>query len=183
VKAAIILERDGILNRVRVEHQHQVNPRSIEEFQIVTTSREPLEELKQAGFVLLATTNQPGVSRGYLARRDLDLMHDLLKRELPLDDILVCPHDEMDDCPCRKPRPGLLQEAAYQWHLDLERSFVISDKWQDAEAARQVGCTSLLIRSPWNGQGHHDFILSSLEDAATRILQLQSNTMLLMDQP
>lgn len=183
MKAAVILERDGILNRVQIERQHQISPRSIESFRVIPSARRALRQLKAAGFILLVTTNQPGVSRGYLSRRDLDSMHDELRRQLPLDDIFVCPHDEMDECPCRKPRPGLLQEAAFRWQLDLERSFVVSDKWQDAEAARQVGCTSLLLRSPWNGSGHHDFILASLDEAVVRIQQLFAKPLLLMDEP
>ncbi len=100
-------------------------------------------------------------------------MHDLLRKRLQVDDILVCPHDEMDDCPCRKPKPGLLQEAAFKWHLDLDRCFVVSDKWQDAEAARNAGCTSLLIRSPLNGAVHRDFTLPNLPAVVHKILQLQ----------
>jgi D-glycero-D-manno-heptose 1,7-bisphosphate phosphatase len=101
-------------------------------------------------------------------------MHHLLQRTFPVDDILVCPHDEADHCPCRKPAPGLFTEAAFKWHLDLEHSFVISDKWQDARAARAVGCTSMILQSPWNGQGHHDYVLPSLVAIADKILHLQA---------
>jgi D-glycero-D-manno-heptose 1,7-bisphosphate phosphatase len=101
-------------------------------------------------------------------------MHELLRRKLPLDDILVCPHDEIDRCPCHKPKPGLLVEAGFKWHLDLDRSYVVSEKWQDAEAARTVGCTSLLLNSPWIGRGHHDFVLPDLEAIVDKIQQLQT---------
>jgi D-glycero-D-manno-heptose 1,7-bisphosphate phosphatase len=99
-------------------------------------------------------------------------MHDLLRRSFPLDDLMVCPHDETDHCPCRKPRPGLLIEAAFKWHLNLDHSFVISDKWQDAEAARTAGCTSVLLKSPWVGQVHHDFVLPDLKTITEKILRL-----------
>jgi D-glycero-D-manno-heptose 1,7-bisphosphate phosphatase len=102
----------------------------------------------------------------------LDRMHDLLRRALPVDDILVCPHAEEDRCNCRKPKPGLMTEAAFKWHLDLERSFVVSDKWQDAAAARAVGATSLLLKSPWIGSSHHDFVLPDLAAIADKILRL-----------
>jgi D-glycero-D-manno-heptose 1,7-bisphosphate phosphatase len=78
----------------------------------------------------------------------------------------------MDACTCRKPKPGLLIEGAYKWRLDLSRSFVISDKWQDAEAARRAGLTSLLLDSPWLGAGHHDFVLPDLSSLVGKILQL-----------
>lgn len=162
-----------MLNQVRVERQHQVSPLTLDEFQVSKESAPLLQKLKAAGFVLIATTNQPGLSRGYQSRRELDRMHDLLRRALALDDILVCAHDETDHCPCRKPKPGLLVEAAFKWQLDLDRSFVISDKWQDAEAARTIGCTSLLLQSPWVKSGHHDFVLPDLSAAVNKILQLQ----------
>src|SRR6266705_6231891 len=176
MKSGVFVERDGILNLAKVVGQHQVSPLSLDEFQINPAASEPLQKLKAAGFILVATTNQPGLSRGYLPRRELDRMHDLLKRSLPLDDILVCPHDEADHCPCRKPQVGLLVEAAFKWHIDLDRSYVISDKWQDAHAAHVAGCTSLLLRSPWIGKGHQDFVLSNLSEVVQKIQQMQSGS-------
>ena len=67
--------------------------------------------------------------------------------------------------------------------IDLEHSFVISDKWQDAKAAQNAGCTSLLIESPWNGDGHHDFIVSDLSAAVARIAEIQSNFFVLGARP
>lgn len=179
MRSAIFFERDGILNLARVERNMQVSPRSLDDFQINPEALAPLRRLKEAGFVLLCTTNQPGLSRGYLARRELDLMHMQLMRAFPLDEILMCPHDEMDRCPCRKPKSGLLTEAAFKWQLDLDHSFVVSDKWQDAQAAHIAGCLSLLLRSRWNGSGHYDFILPDLDSIATRILQLHACPMVL----
>ena len=170
----IFIERDAILNQVRVERQRQVSPLTLDEFYVNQEIGPLLSKLKAAGFLLVATTNQPGLSRGYQSRRELDRMHDRLYRTLPLDDILVCPHDETDHCPCRKPKPGLLAEAAFKWHLSLDRSFVISDKWQDAAAARSAGCTSLLLESPWANDGHHDFLLPDLRAIVEKILQLQA---------
>ncbi len=121
-------------------------------------------------------SNQPAISRGDLSRRELDRMHDVLRRIFALDDILVCPHDAADFCPCRKPKPGLLTEAAFKWHLNLDHCFVLSNKWQDGEAAFNAGCTSLLIASPWIGKGHHDIVLPNLADAIKRILQLHAGT-------
>src|SRR5437870_6854813 len=134
MKLGVFIERDGVLNHVRVERQHQVTPLTLEDFQINEEAIPLVKKLKAAGLIILATTNQPGLSRGYLPRRELDRMHELLRSKFSLDDIFVCPHDETDRCPCRKPKPGLLVEAGFKWHLDLDHSFVISDKWQDAEA-------------------------------------------------
>jgi D-glycero-D-manno-heptose 1,7-bisphosphate phosphatase len=173
MKRAVFIERDGILNEVRTGPKQQITPLSLEEFKIIPETAVFLKKLKAVGFVLIATTNQPGLSRGYQSRRELDRMHDMLRRGFPLDDIMLCPHDEADHCPCRKPRPGLLIEAAFKWHLSLDHSFVISDKWQDAEAARTAGCTSLLVQSPWIGQVHHDFVLPDLRSIVDKILRLK----------
>ena len=175
MKFGVFLERDGVLNLARVAQNHQVSPLTLDEFQCSPDAVQPLLRLKAAGFVLIATTNQPGVTLGYLSRRELDRMHARLLQQLPLDDVLVCPHDSASYCPCRKPRAGLLTEAAFKWHLDLDRCLVISDKWQDAEAARTTGCTSLLIKSPWVGSGHHDFVLPDLTTVVDKILQLHTN--------
>lgn len=174
MKAAVFFERDGVLNEVQTVRGQQLPPLTFDEFRVRAEVAAPLQQLKAAGFVLVVTTNQPLVSQGLLPRREMDLMHDRLRRLLPLDDLLVCPHEESDRCPCRKPRTGLLIEAAFKWHLDMDRCFMVSDKWQDAAAAEVAGCTSVLIRSPWNGGGHHDFVVPSLADAVGKILQFHS---------
>jgi D-glycero-D-manno-heptose 1,7-bisphosphate phosphatase len=182
MRPAVFFERDGVLSLPIVERGHQITPLSLDDFRPNLAARASLLALKQAGFALLVTTNQPGLARGYLMRRELERMHDLLRIQFPLDDILVCPHDEADDCNCRKPQPGLFTEAAFKWHLDLERSFVVSDKWPDAQAAFLVGATSLLLRSPWIGNSHHDFVLTDLPGVVARILQPHEAPLLLMDQ-
>ena len=70
------------------------------------------------------------------------------------------------------------EEAAHKWQIDLGHSFVVSQKWQDAEVARHVGCTSLLLHSPWNGRSHHDFVMPDLAAAAGKILQLTASQQL-----
>jgi D-glycero-D-manno-heptose 1,7-bisphosphate phosphatase len=173
MKRAVFIERDGVLNLPKVEGKFQIAPRSFGELKINDAAIEPLKKLREAGFILIATTNQPGISRGYINRREIDLMHLKLMKTFPLDEIVMCLHDDADHCPCRKPKPGLFREAAFKWQLSLDHSFVMSDKWQDAKAAQNAGCTSILIESPWNGTGHHDSIVQNCEIAAARILQLQ----------
>ena len=175
VKAGVFIERDGVLNKVRLERQHQVIPLTSIEFEVNPEAVILVKRLKAAGLVVIATTNQPGLSHGQLSRRELDRMHQALQKALQLDDIFVCPHAEADRCPCRKPKPGLLIEARFKWQLDMDRSFVISDKWQDAEAARAAGCTSLMLKSPWVGTVHHDFLVQSFSVAVDKIFQLQAS--------
>lgn len=169
MKRAIFIERDTLLN-LATKGGQQKSPILLEEFQLNHSALPALQRLKAGGYLLIATTNQPEISRGNLSRRDLDRMHEILRAAFPLDDILVCPHEEEDDCPCRKPRAGLFHEAAFKWHLEMGQSFVISHRWQDGEASRLVGSTSLLIDSPWLGHGHHDLVVRDLEMAVDKIL-------------
>jgi D-glycero-D-manno-heptose 1,7-bisphosphate phosphatase len=174
MKPAVFIERDGILNQARVERHHQVSPLTLDQFHLNKEVAPLLNELKASRLLLIVTTNQPGISRGYQSRRELDRMHELLRSTFPVDDLLVCPHEDTDRCPCRKPKPGLFIEAAHKWGIDLNRSFVVSDKWQDAEAARRAGATSLLVQSPWLGDVHHDFVLPDLSNLTEKLLQLCS---------
>jgi len=174
MKPAAFIERDGILNSVTVQGRQQVSPLTLDQFHLKLEVVPLLQELKAAGILLIVTTNQPGISRGYQSRRELDRMHQALRAAFCVDDVLVCPHEDSDRCPCRKPKAGLLTEAAYTRGIDLNRSFVISDKWQDAEAARRAGSTSLLVQSPWLGDGHHDFVLPDLPTLIEKVLQLSS---------
>ena len=172
MKSVVFLERDGILNNVEKIGRSFRPPCRLEEMQIRKEAITCTRMLKDAGFLLIATSNQPGVAQGKICRRELDLMHAYLQQVMPLDDIYHCPHDENDDCHCHKPEAAMFTEAAFKWHINMDHSFVISDKWQDAAAAHVTGCTSILIRSPWMGTGHHDFIVENMEEAVRKILAL-----------
>jgi D-glycero-D-manno-heptose 1,7-bisphosphate phosphatase len=171
MKTAIFLERDGVLNRLPATSGARRTPARLEEFSIVPGVKQHLLRLKEAGHLLIVTTNQPGLSSGTLPRRELDLMHTVLKRQLPVDDIFVCPHEASDRCFCRKPVPGMFTEAAFKHQLTLEHCIVISDQWEDATAAEAVGARSILIESPWNGRGHHDSLVANFPDAVEKALQ------------
>lgn len=169
MRVAVFFERDGVLADW---DSCNGTPVRLEDFRIRDDAAAPLQQLRDAGFFLFATTNQPGVTSGAPTRRELDLMHTMLMRRLPLNEVLVCPHPIDDHCPCRKPQPGLLREAARRHAVDLDHSFVVSDRWVDAEMAEAAGATSVLIRSRHNGNGHHDFIVPDLASAVTKILEI-----------
>ncbi|MBL9138766.1 MAG: HAD-IIIA family hydrolase [Verrucomicrobiales bacterium] len=169
MRAAVFFERDGVLARSAINGG---TAKRLEEFQVLEDASAPLRQLKDAGFFLFATTNQPGVTSGLPSRRELDLMHAVLVRRLGLHEVLVCPHPLEDACPCRKPSPELLREAARRHGVDLDHSFVVSDRWVDAEMAEAAGATSVLIRSKHNGNGHHDCVVSDLQSAVEKILEI-----------
>jgi len=169
MRAAIFIEPDGILATIG---QFSTG-RPGDFFEMRPEAIAPLARLKAAGFLLVAESNESGLLQAGFTRTELDRMHESLRRTFSLDDMLVCRHEDGDCCPCRKPRPGLLTEAAFKWHIDFDRSFVIGNRWQDAETARIAGCVSLLIRSPLIGRGHHDYVLNDLPSVVEKIMELK----------
>ena len=144
-RKAVFLDRDGVINKAIVKNGKPNPPRSLEELEVLEGVPEALQALKEAGFLLIGVTNQPDVARGMQSREIVESINSTLLRALPIDEILVCYHDDQDECLCRKPKPGLLQQAAETYAIDLAASFMIGDRWKDVEAGRQAGCTTVLI--------------------------------------
>lgn len=135
MKRAVFLDRDGTL----LDGWGSIFP----------GTRTQLLRLKDAGFLLIVVTNQPDIGAGKMKREVVDRTHENLAKVLPVDEIIVCPHEAKEKCGCRKPEPGMLLEGARThespWRVDLSRSFMIGDRWQDVGAGEQAGCTTILI--------------------------------------
>ncbi len=171
---AVFLDRDGVLNRTFLKADGKTHPPdSSEEMEVLPGVAEACQALRRAGFLLIVVTNQPDVARGRQQKEVVEALHDLLRRQVPLDEIRVCYHDDADNCSCRKPKPGLLQEAASAWGIDLGQSFMIGDRWTDIEAGRQVGCKTVLIGTAPPADRRPDFQAGSLPEAAFWILSGQ----------
>ncbi len=170
MKKAAFIERDALLNLATHEGQ-QKTPTAWEQFRVNQGALGCLQRLRTAGYLLIVTTNQPEISEGTMSRRVMDHMHDLLRATFPLDDIMFCPHEVDDDCPCRKPRAGMFHEAAFKHHLLLAQSVVISPRWQDAQVARIIGASVFLIESPWLSSTDHQFALRDLDAAVDKFLE------------
>lgn len=144
-RAAVFLDRDGVLNRSLVVNGKPHAPRTLAEFELLPGVGAALDRLKAAGFALVVTTNQPDVRTGKAKQPDVEAMHARLQREFPIDAIYACYHVEADGCGCRKPKPGMLIEAARAHGLDLEASFMVGDRWRDIGAGRAAGCGTVFI--------------------------------------
>ena len=142
---AVFLDRDGVLTRSIVRDGKPYAPASPAELEIEEDAPAALAALKRLGFLLLVVTNQPDVARGALPPAALEEMHAALRAALPLDGIYVCPHDDGDNCRCRKPRPGMLEDAAREHGIDLARSVMVGDRWRDVDAGHHAGCATVLI--------------------------------------
>jgi D-glycero-D-manno-heptose 1,7-bisphosphate phosphatase len=173
MRAGVLLDRDGVLNRLVTRDGRGVSPRRVSEFALLPGAAEAVGRLRRAGLPVGVVTNQPDIARGLLAREELERMHELLRRELRLDGIYVCGHDDADGCDCRKPRPGLLRAAAEELSLDLAESWMVGDSWKDVEAARSAGCRAILIRAA-DSDGREccpERVAGSVEEAAEMILR------------
>jgi D-glycero-D-manno-heptose 1,7-bisphosphate phosphatase len=146
--------------------------RCLAEVEILPGVIDALARLRNAGFRLIMVTNQPDVARGTLDRSDAEAINAHLQLALKLDRVLCCYHDDIDDCCCRKPRPGLLFAAAEELEIPLTHSFVVGDRWRDVGAGNAAGCTTILLRFPYSGErAQADFEVSNLNEAADVILE------------
>jgi D-glycero-D-manno-heptose 1,7-bisphosphate phosphatase len=174
MRQAVFLDRDGLLNRAFLHADGKSHPpASPRELEIMPGVMDVCQSLRRIGFLLIVVTNQPDVARGAQRREVVEAINMKLRQEIPLDDIIVCYHDEADNCPCRKPRPGMLLEAASAWDIDLPKSFMIGDRWTDVEAGRRVGCKTVLVNADHveAGRCHPDFQTDSLREAKRWISQ------------
>jgi D-glycero-D-manno-heptose 1,7-bisphosphate phosphatase len=104
-------------------------------------------------------------------------MHERIRYLVPVHGFKVCDHGDAECCSCRKPRPGMLLEAAAEWSLDLRRSYMVGDRWRDVSAGRAAGCRTFLVG---DGYGESfadapDAVVGSLLEASVLILCESAN--------
>jgi D-glycero-D-manno-heptose 1,7-bisphosphate phosphatase len=144
-RRAVFLDRDGVLNAAVVRDGRPYPPASLAEMTLLPGVEDACARLKKSGFLLIVVTNQPDIARGKAAIDEIEAINAALQARLGLDEICVCPHDDADNCACRKPKPGLLLDAAKRWKIDLAKSFMIGDRWRDVEAGRAAGCRTVFV--------------------------------------
>ena len=171
---AVFLDRDGVLNRAIVRDGKPYPPADLAALEILPDVPEALAALKAAGFLLLVVTNQPDVARGRQQRTVVESIHEKLRRSLPIDDFFVCYHDDRDACDCRKPKPGLLLQAAAKYRLEMTACYLIGDRWRDIDAGHRAGCTTIWIDRKYaeHGSAHPpDVRVESCLEAAAWIIK------------
>lgn len=160
-KKAVFLDRDGVINQTIFRMGKPRAPYTLEEFSFLPGVPEAVDFLREEGFELIIVTNQPDVARGWVTREAVDLVNQYISESLGIKDIRACFHTEHDRCECRKPRPGMLLEAAKDHDIDLEQSFMVGDRVSDVEAGKHAGCKTVLIGTDPE-EGNPDHISSSL---------------------
>jgi D-glycero-D-manno-heptose 1,7-bisphosphate phosphatase len=174
IMRAVFLDRDGVINRATVRDGKPYPPDTLDELEVLDGVPDALSKLRRAGFRLIVVTNQPDVARGAQTRETIEAMHERLSSSLAVDEIVACYHDG-DACDCRKPKPGALLDAARRHGLELERSFMVGDRWRDIEAGQRAGCRCLFVDHGYREQQPAGpFVrVASLAAAAEWILENQ----------
>jgi D-glycero-D-manno-heptose 1,7-bisphosphate phosphatase len=144
-RRAVFLDRDGTLNADRADYVKR-----LEELSWLPGVFEPLRRLNEAGFELIVVTNQAAVAKRLTHEEEIERIHRVMASQLAQNGIQVagfyyCPHDDRDDCECRKPRPGLLLRAAEELDIDLSRSWIVGDRERDLAAGWAAGCRAILV--------------------------------------
>ena len=145
MRRAVFLDRDGVLNRAVLRDGKPHPPSTLAELRVLPGVRDACRRLRESGFALILITNQPDIARGAVSAGQVEQINGLLRRYLNLDDVRMCPHDDDARCACRKPRPGLLLEAARWWNIDLGSSYIVGDRWRDVEAGHRAGCQAVFV--------------------------------------
>ncbi|HEY3068088.1 MAG TPA: HAD-IIIA family hydrolase [Methylomirabilota bacterium] len=169
-RRAVFLDRDGVLVDTIVRDHRAYAPVTLDDFRVSAGAREAVQRLRGAGLLPIVFTNQPEVGRGVIAESTLARMHERLRSTVPVEDIFVCVHADDGLCECRKPKPGMLREAAAKWAVDLGRSFVVGDRWRDIDAGRAVGSYTILLERPYSECGVADARVTDLGAAVDVVL-------------
>lgn len=144
-RRAVFLDRDGVLNLAVVREGKPYPPNDAGSLEVFPDAANSLQAIKERGFLCICVTNQPDVARGRRTLANVTAMNAKVQNSLPLDDLYTCLHDGPDMCDCRKPKPGMLLNAAAKWHIDLEHSYMIGDRAGDMQAGAAAGCANIFI--------------------------------------
>ncbi len=155
MRRAIFLDRDGVLNENRRDYV-----KSWQEIVFLPRVFEALRELARRNWLVLVVTNQSAINRGLVSQASVDDIHrrmldSIERRGGRIEAVLYCPHRPEENCDCRKPRAGLLLQAAEQFNIDLSRSYLIGDALSDIIAGLGAGCRPILVLT---GRGREELV-------------------------
>jgi D-glycero-D-manno-heptose 1,7-bisphosphate phosphatase len=160
---AVFLDRDGTIN----EQMGYIN--HISRFILLPGAGRAIRRLNERNIPVVVVTNQSGLARGYFPASLLDEVHDKMKEQLAaegahIDGLYICPHHPEAKqnkyrkvCNCRKPKTGLLEQAAADLNLNLTSSFMVGDRWSDLQCAAAAGATPILVLTGY-GRGDQLYI-------------------------
>jgi len=170
MEKVVFLDRDGVIN---VDSPDYIKTWS--EFQFISGSLEALTLLNEFGFTVFIITNQSAVNRGMIPEAVLHEMHDNMRRAVEnqggyIADIFYCPHRPDEGCGCRKPKPGLIEQAQQRHRLDLSTAWMVGDSAKDIMCARNAGCGHAILVRTGNGRSS-ERLLCEQQTPADRVVE------------
>ena len=191
MRKAVFLDRDGVINAMVYDADHGLvdSPANPDQFALLPGAGQAVRTLNEMGWLTIVVSNQPGIAKGKLTPTLLDAitskMHEELAQEgTRLDAVYYCLHHPdavLDEyrvtCECRKPKPGLILQAAADLDVDLHRAYMIGDGVVDVQASRAAGCRTIFIgrrkcdvcRMFYENGGLPDHFVSNLSEAVAII--------------
>lgn len=176
---AVFLDRDGTLNK------YVGFLRDIDQFELIPGTEEAVRRINESGYLAIVVTNQPVIARGEVSLNELREIHNKLETLLGLqgayvDGIYFCPHhphkgyegerpEYKIECNCRKPKPGMLLQAAQDFHIDLSQSWMIGDGENDIKAGIAAGCKTVLLSDTEANYGQTMTVRTLSEFAANHL--------------
>ncbi len=171
----VLLDRDGTL----IAERNYLS--RVEDIELLPNTLAGLRRLAELNLGIVVVTNQSGIARGYFGWPEVNAIHEHLTRlfadnGVPLAGFYVCPHGPDEGCECRKPEPGLARTAARELDFDARSAFVIGDKPCDIDLGKQLGATTVLVRTGYGEQyaaeAGADYVVADLLEAAEVIATL-----------
>jgi D-glycero-D-manno-heptose 1,7-bisphosphate phosphatase len=176
MKRAVFLDRDGVINRALVRDGKPYPPANLAELEIIPGVVDAMRSMHDAGWLLIVVTNQPDVARGTTPLAYVEAINQHLQQHLPIDEFRSCYHDNSDECSCRKPKPGALFAASTLHGIDLSASYMVGDRWSDAEAGERAGCRTIFLDNGYDERQpeRYSYRVRSLTEAAYIILGVRN---------
>ena len=177
---AIFLDRDGVINKYPGDTKYVT---CWKDFNFLPKAKEAIAKLHKNGFRIFITSNQAGVGKGIFSQKALDIITKNMLKEIEksdgkIDGVYYCTHRKDKNCPCRKPKTGLLELAKKNYRLDLKQAIFIGDTIRDVRTAKTAGCKSFLVFSGKEKLANHksweiqpDKVFRNLWEAAEFILK------------
>ena len=151
MKKVVFSDRDGVINRDSPDYI-----KNWSEFEFLPGSIEAIKELTVIGFATIVITNQSMINRKISSEKNLRYMHTMMKNAVisgggEIRDIFFCPHTPDEGCDCRKPKPGLIEQARGAYPIELKNAYMIGDSAKDIECGRNAGCGRVILVRTGNG--------------------------------
>jgi D-glycero-D-manno-heptose 1,7-bisphosphate phosphatase len=149
---AIFIDRDGVINKDPggwTEHSYVTDWK---DFKFLPGARQALKILKQKGIKVIVVSNQAGVNKGYYSKEKLDEINNKMLRTIEkaggaIEEVFYCVHTDKENCDCRKPKSGMLEEAVKKYNIDPKKAYFIGDSKMDIMAGKRIGCKTMLVLS------------------------------------